>query len=1467
MSAHRQLARRAAALLALATPAVAAEGAIPSRAFDPSEQWTIISPQMSDRHMNQPSVFNGYAILAGNAVHEVWDISDPYLPAFRAEMVSDHAAGEAESHQVAYGRDAAGKYYLATTSGRGVDLWNLSDTTQPVLEAGLMLEGINYGDVAGAVWGLAWQGGYLFVGATTNGVYVVDVSDPAAPRHVATVSRAELGGVVAGPLFALGDLLVVTSPKGSSGVATVDISTPEDPALLDSLDPPADSYIGGFHGRNAYLITPFRAYDVTTDPRNIAELSSVPVPASEYHSYSGHHLFLGGLRGGTEGIHKYDISDPANPVLEGRVVGRDSRWDDQFSCCVGNLLLIADDQRVDDQYVGAVIAVHDTVPDTTPLEVVQVYPADGAVDQSTSGQVAVSFSKWPEFASVDPASFVLRPVGGTALAGSWGCGASVLSFASEAPLEPLTEYELVLPAGGITDLVGNPLAATVISTFTTGSGEGSGGGEEVVAPDPVELGGVSEFSIANPAPNRIYHWDFGDGSGAEGATVSHTYASAGRHQVLVEASEATVQQFEAEDPAHATLEGGVVVASNNAGYTGTGFADFPATSGPGVRLTFTVELAAAATVDLEFRYALSEGARPLNLVVNGGAATNLDFTSSGSWTSWETLAVPGVALEAGSNTIALVADAGSVGPNIDQLALQLADAGESTSLASFVHLVHRPLTAMPPASSQPLVQAAGRIWVVNPDAASVSAVDPVTLARGDELAVGAHPCALAEAPDGRLWVVCRDSWEIQRIDPAGGVLVDSLPLPFASQPSGIVFAPDGSAAFVTLQALGRLLKLDPATGAVVASLDLGPDARGIVPELRGLAVSAASDAVYVPRFISPDSAGEVFVVDPASMTPIDPIALEKSEGSDGSSFARGLPNYLASITISPDGARAWVPSKKDNIDRGGFRDGQELDHDVTVRAITSTIDLATGSHLVGERIDFDDSDRCHSVTFSPLGDLVFATLPGNERVVVVDAYSGAIVSELPTAAVPEGALLDSVTGRLFVLNFLSRSLSVIDVSEILAGGVVADDLGEVSLVDVEPLAPEVLHGKRLFHDARSKRLNLAGYMSCASCHLDGGGDGRVWDFSAPMGEGLRNTIDLRGRAGTGHGRVHWSGNFDEIHDFEGQIRLLGKGSGLMEDAGFDAGTRAQALGDPKSGVSADLDAMAAYLGSLVDFPPSPHRNPDGSLSADGVAGRAIFTGLNCHSCHGGEAFTDSLLGVLHDVGTLTADSGQRLGEPLDGLDTPTLRGVWATAPYLHDGSAATLEEVLTTANPADPHGMTSNLGPAELDQLVAYLKQIDGLEPPAPAFTGVGTVTFASFVADAGLAGADATAEADPDHDGWPSIAEFCLGGTDPDDAGDHPGGSLGSLALGTIDGHFHHAWLRLSGGVWEGTRYRRGGVLWDPQASLAPMVDWNEAVWIVPNPAGLPPAPDGYEWATGIMAAPMSAAGRGFMRLEIVAE
>ncbi|HVF18483.1 MAG TPA: PA14 domain-containing protein, partial [Steroidobacteraceae bacterium] len=149
------------------------------------------------------------------------------------------------------------------------------------------------------------------------------------------------------------------------------------------------------------------------------------------------------------------------------------------------------------------------------------------------------------------------------------------------------------------------------------------------------------------------------------------------------------------------------------------------------------------------------------------------------------------------------------------------------------------------------------------------------------------------------------------------------------------------------------------------------------------------------------------------------------------------------------------------------------------------------------------------------------------------------------------------------------------------------------------------------------------------------------------------------------------------------------------------------LGTPKSGISADLDALAAYLASLTSFPNSPYRNADGTLTAAAMSGRTVFQNSGCGTCHSGTKFTGSAAATLMNVGTIDAATGQRLGSALTGLDPPTLRDVWSSAPYLHDGSAATLADAVR----AHTNGTVKD---TDLALLVEYVRQIGAEEATAP---------------------------------------------------------------------------------------------------------------------------------------------------------
>ena len=260
-----------------------------------------------------------------------------------------------------------------------------------------------------------------------------------------------------------------------------------------------------------------------------------------------------------------------------------------------------------------------------------------------------------------------------------------------------------------------------------------------------------------------------------------------------------------------------------------------------------------------------------------------------------------------------------------------------------------------------------------------------------------------------------------------------------------------------------------------------------------------------------------------------------------------------------------------------------------MRAISSRIDLATNTEDLASRIDHDNASVATAAVYEPHGVYLFVALETSREVAVLDAFSRLERLRFDVGRAPQGLAISADGLRLYVNNFMDRTVGVYDLAPLLQGGQYSVPLlATLPAVATEKLAANVLAGKKLFYDARDPRLAMQNYMSCASCHNDGGQDGRVWDLTA-QGEGLRNTIALRGRAGMGQGFLHWSNNFDEVQDFEGQIRALAGGTGLMSDADFAAGTRSAPLGTPKAGLSADLDALAAYVASLNAFAPAPAR--------------------------------------------------------------------------------------------------------------------------------------------------------------------------------------------------------------------------------------------------------------------------------------
>lgn len=636
------------------------------------------------------------------------------------------------------------------------------------------------------------------------------------------------------------------------------------------------------------------------------------------------------------------------------------------------------------------------------------------------------------------------------------------------------------------------------------------------------------------------------------------------------------------------------------------------------------------------------------------------------------------------------------------------DGDQRVEVNQSVTVVRRP-TDVPPTASSTLAWIPTRreVWVVNPDSDTVAVVRTDMRARVAEVAVCDHPRTLA-VKGNALAVACQDDGNVDILDIPTRERRARVSLGAGSRPFGVAADPRGDRFVVTLQDAGRLAVIG-VDGARVGEVALGFDVRHV-------AVNAEGDAL-VPAWRGSSQGATVHRVDlrdPARPRAVEAVILARQEGIDSDTDNSGVPGFLGSLAFAPHGRGAIVPSLKANVVTGRHRTGMDLSFQTTARAIFVELDLdgPNGSSQESWRQVFDDLDMASAVTYTPRGDRVFVAMEGSEVVIVLDTAGFNVAGSIrDVGGAPQGMAL--VNDELWVHGFASRTLRVFDVRDLSRP---AARLAAIDTTGSDPLSAQQRRGLQVFYAARDPRMSRTSYLSCASCHLDGEGDNLTWDFTQ-RGEGLRNTIPLDGRGGPAHGPMHWSANFDELQDFEHDIRNAQGGSGFLSDTLFHTGTRDTPLGDPKAGLDADLDAMAAWVATLTRFGVSPHRRDDDAAWRQRYArGEAVFRAAGCGDCHAGPRFTDSAWGagrtpVLHDVGTLGAGSGRRLNAALTGLDTPTLRGLWRTAPYLHDGSAPTLRAVLTTRNAGDRHGRTAALSPAELDDLEAYLLALDDRAP------------------------------------------------------------------------------------------------------------------------------------------------------------
>ncbi|RQO51223.1 hypothetical protein DBV14_17330 [Variovorax sp. KBW07] len=1351
-------------------------------------------PGRKDYGMNAGIMVNGYFLTSfapdsglGPGGFLLYDVSNPrQIKLVKKIYEPDDATGGRtkefrETHSFGTAK-IGGKTYVVLPSINGVEFWDFTDINDIKQVKKLALPGVSGGDYENVAWQLWWQAPYLYVASAGRGIFIVDATDPAnavvANRGAGKpnpVPTGELGGFRIGPIFTMGNHMVLTAMESNGGFASLDISDPLNPKVLDSIVGTTPFYYATcFDGRNLHVSTrnsgaKMYSYDLSDRSRFVAEDNRLVIDEQLYCATQDNYV----IQGAQTRIHKVDVSNPLNHVEVGR--GSILREDDpNFShsdngqvAMFGNLVFVGNDHGS-----GSGFIVHSVDPDITKPEVKQVSPANGAKQQALTSRIGLGMTDNIRPESVNSNTFIVRPVGGNTLAGTYSVQLGIINFHPEQPLQPGTSYEVFLPANGVKDYAGNAIGADYKSTFNTGNASeiglmhhwaltgnladpiGSNNGTPAsgdafesiglnfanrTAGVPLKndtvataLGSTATLSFymkttqAGGANSWTAPGIFGrDQSGGTDDVFWGWLDSSGRIKLSVGNDAGTTSTAVVNDNQwhHVVLtrdaaSGAQAVFVDGAKTTSTG-----STGNKGLSNKFQVlgqiqgntALFKGLLADVRV-YGRVLGDTEVNTlrnqtiigdpgigggpkIVNGQLQFRPDtLGNSGAQFRWN--------FGDGTQT-AYSTQAGYTytytRPGHYTVTLTVKDASGRETFYTYNLTVIAPVTARAPTHTTNIAGDANSVYSVNPDSGTVAAIDAQTLAKRWETRVGDEPKTLAVGPDGRIWVTVQGEDKLVALNAADGSLSATVPLAYGSGPYGVAFTPDGARGLLTLESKSILMSFDPSNGATTGAVAL----EGTV---RGIAVNADSQVAYVTRFKSKMTGGQLHKVNLQSMSAMTTIALPVDTATvDTESHARGVANYLSQVVISPDGTRAVLPSKKDNIVRGKFRDGNNLEHDKTVRSILSQVNLQTAAEVFGEQIDFDDRAPARAALFSPSGDYIFVAQMEGNRVAIVDPYSRTVRGEINASSAPHGLYLDATRKRLFVNNFLARSVSVHDVASVLSSESAAPTfLQNVATVAQEPMSPAALRGKQVFYNASDRRMSKDNYISCASCHADAGDDGMVWDFTQ-RGEGLRRTISLMGKRGMGHGKLHWTANFDELQDFENDIRNEFGGLGFLTNAEFTA--TQDPLGAPKAGKSVQLDDLAAYLTSLNKYMRSPARNADGSLSADAVRGQTLFASAQCVTCHTGATFRD---GLRHDVGTIQLSSGKGMNQPLAGVgfDTPTLVGTWNTAAFFHNGQAATLQDVL-----AGGHGNASSLPAADVVAIREYVRSQD--TDPTPTITRI----------------------------------------------------------------------------------------------------------------------------------------------------
>ncbi len=580
-----------------------------------------------------------------------------------------------------------------------------------------------------------------------------------------------------------------------------------------------------------------------------------------------------------------------------------------------------------------------------------------------------------------------------------------------------------------------------------------------------------------------------------------------------------------------------------------------------------------------------------------------------------------------------------------------------------------------------------RIYVLCNESDEVRVLNAATYAPIKSVGVGHQPRGFSLSPDGtRLFVV--NSWDdtLSVIDTRTLEVMATWPV--GAEPSGVVEDATGKYVFVANRISSDVAVLDAQTGVEEKRLLAGRGASYLTLSPDGRRVYATHIYPNLPALRTglenrtpPES--EITVIDAQRAEVVDRIPLPSIAG-------------VFHVALSADGRLGAVAEfhPKNMIPLAHLEHGGAFAYTLTL------FGAAVGRPV---EIPLDEIDRYASQPFGVAiarnGSRLYVSLGGSESVLAIDvqqllqfvhsrprpgsgsfaqdlsASGNYVIARIPVGHNPRGLALSNDGSRLYVANRLDDTISVIDTKTL--------SVAKTITLEGPRTARALRRGEQTFYSAR---YSFQGQISCSSCHIDSTFDGMQWDLE-PDGFG-RDIVDNR-----------------PIEDLVGTEPY--KWNGGNPNLPTECGPRTEKYFWRSENYSdRQLADLVLYIRSLPARP-NRWRLPGGELTPAQERGQTIFQrsidkfgepipeGNRCSYCHSGPKGT---VQKSFDVGTKkpSDDSGM--------LDTPQLTNIALSAPYLHDGSARTLEEIWTIYNLEDRHGRTNDLTKDELNDMIEYLR-------------------------------------------------------------------------------------------------------------------------------------------------------------------